>query len=292
MKLTQKPTLIEYRGNTYNLHVEKNHNYVVDGCVVKNCHGFKAKSLISIMEKAHHVANRIGLTGTLDDTEMNELIIMGLFGDVYVAGKTKKLIEKNVLADLDIEMIHLCHRLPKQEYDYHKYLDWLVSNEARNKFISKLVLDQPETVLVLFQLVGKHGQILFDDISEMAKKQKRKVYFIHGDVKMDNREYVRQAMEKESNSIAVASYGTYSTGINIPSLRKIVFASSMKAKIRTLQSIGRGLRKSAGKKKCVLYDISDDTFFGKRHSDARKEIYDKENFKYREYKIPLKTHTT
>ena len=285
-KVSRKPIVISTWQSIYNQKDEVFKDYEV--IIGDEAHGFKAKSLVALMEKMNHVSKRIGMTGTLDETEVNELVITGLFGDVYQAGTTDELMQKKSLAQLDIEMIHLCHDLKEQEYDYRKYIDWLVSCEKRNEFISKLAVEQEESVLVLYQFVEKHGQILYDMISKLAAKQKRKIYFVHGNIKNDNREYVRNSMEKESNSIVVASFGVFSTGINIPSLRKIIFASSTKSKIRVLQSIGRGLRKKKNDGNCVLYDIGDDTFFGKRHSKERKEIYNSENFSYREYYIPLK----
>ena len=56
----------------------------------------------------------------------------------------------------------------------------------------------------------------------------------------------------------MASYGTFSTGINIRNLHNVIFASPTKSKIRILQSLGRGLRLGDNKVKATLYDIADD----------------------------------
>ena len=81
-----------------------------------------------------------------------------------------------------------------------------------------------------------------------------------------NREKVRELMEKEDGCVIIASYGTFSTGINIKNLHNIVFASPSKSKIRVLQSIGRVLRTSKDKVNATLFDIADDLSYKKREN--------------------------
>jgi superfamily II DNA or RNA helicase len=45
-------------------------------------HGFKSKSLSSIMNKAKNAEYRWGTTGTLDGTQVHKLVLEGLFGPV------------------------------------------------------------------------------------------------------------------------------------------------------------------------------------------------------------------
>jgi superfamily II DNA or RNA helicase len=90
-----------------------------------------------------------------------------------------------------------------------------------------------------------------------AVAEDRPIFFVHGDVGVDEREEVRRITENESDAIIVASYGTFSTGINIKNLHNIIFAAPTKSKIRSLQSIGRVLRLGDNKDKAVLYDIAD-----------------------------------
>ena len=100
--------------------------------------------------------------------------------------------------------------------------------------------------------------------------------------------------EKENNAIIVASYGTFSTGINIKNLHNVIFASPSKSRLRNLQSIGRVLRKGKNKTKATLYDISDDCTYNSRknytlnHLIERIKIYNEENFNYEIITIQLK----
>jgi superfamily II DNA or RNA helicase len=147
--------------------------------------------------------------------------------------------------------------------------------------------------LLLYQFVDKHGRILYNMLKD-AVEDNRPVFFIHGAVGVDEREEVRRITEEEENAIIVASYGTFSTGINIRNLHNVIFASPSKSKIRTLQSIGRGLRLGDNKETATLYDISDDLTYKSRknftleHFIERMKIYNDEKFEYKIYTINLK----
>ena len=110
----------------------------------------------------------------------------------------------------------------------------------------------------------------------------------------EQREKVREITEKSNNAIIVASYGTFSTGINTLNLHNIIFASPSKSRIRNLQSIGRGLRLGDNKVNATLYDIADDLQykskenFTLKHFQERINIYTEEEFDYEIHNINLK----
>ena len=96
-------------------------------------------------------------------------------------------------------------------------------------------------------------------------------------------ENVRKIVEGNKDDTILASYGTFSTGVNIKRIDNIVFASPSKSRIRNLQSIGRGLRKVEGKEKMRLFDIADDLQcenYTLNHLKDRINIYNEENFSY------------
>ena len=165
-------------------------------------------------------------------------------------------------------------------------------NAQRNAFVKNLTLSLKGNSLVLFNLVEKHGKVLFKMIE--AEKGNRKVFFVYGGTDVEVRESIRAITEEENDAIIVASYGTFSTGINIRNLHNVIFASPSKSRIRNLQSIGRGLRKGDNKESAVLFDISDDFRVGKftnftlKHFVERVKIYEDEKFTYKFYNIELK----
>ena len=259
-------------------------------------HNFKAQSLATIMTACVNTKYRIGLTGTLDGTKTHKLVLEGLFGPVLQVISTKELIDKQILSPFNIKCLILKHSAEYSEkardWTYQEEIEYLINNHNRNRFIRNLAISMKTNTLVLYQMVEKHGQILFDMIKEKAGD--RKVFFIHGGVETEDRESVRQIMEKENDAIIVASFGTFSTGINIRNLHNIIFASPSKSRVRNLQSIGRGLRKSDGKESATLYDIADDLRHKKhmnftlRHFVERTKIYTEEKFPFKLYNIGLK----
>ena len=266
------------------------------GCVFGDeAHLFKAKSLTSIMTKLHLCKYRFGLTGTIDGTQTHRLVLEGLFGSLNKVVSTKELIDKKTLSDFKIRCLVLSYpeevcKLVK-DMKYQDEIDFIVTNTKRNEFIKNLAFVLHRNTLILFQFVEKHGKQLYDLIKSDTK---RKIFFVYGGTDTQTREQIREITEEEKDAIIIASYGTFSTGINIRNLHNIVFASPSKSRIRTLQSIGRGLRKSEQKEQAVLYDIADDLRYKSKrnytlgHFLERLNIYNEEKFNYELQRIKIK----
>ena len=256
-------------------------------------HQFKSKSLISIMTKLDSAKYRFGFTGTLDGSETHKWVLEGLFGPSYKIIKTDELMKKGHLAKLDINVLLLKHPPTKFE-NFEEEVQYIIGHNRRNNFIKNLALDLKGNTLILFARVEKHGQPLYELINNSNIIENRNVFFIHGGVDTEDREKVRAITEQENNAIIVASYGTFSTGVNIKNLHNVIFASPSKSRIRNLQSIGRVLRKGDKKTKATLYDIADDISYKSKknytlnHLIERIKIYNQENFNYDIVNIPLK----
>lgn len=256
-------------------------------------HSFKAQSLTNIMCKLEQCAYRLGFTGTLDGTQTHKLVLEGLFGKVNAVTTTATLIEQKHLADFKIKGIVLSYpeadRKAMVKVVYKDEIDWLVRNPYRNAFIKNLALSLKGNTLILFQFVEKHGKVIY---SQLAGRQN--VYFVSGDTDADVREDIRRIVETQNDAIIVASYGTFSTGVNIKNLHNVVFSSPSKSRTRTLQSIGRGLRKSDTKTTATLYDIADDLSWKSRdnytlmHFRERVKMYTQEKFEYKIYTVDMK----
>ena len=263
-----------------------------DVIIGDEAHQFKSKSLVSIMSKLRDTKYRYGFTGTLSGAQTHKWVLEGLFGPSYKVTKTNELIEKGHLSKLNIRIILLKHP-PIKFGDYQEEINYIISHEKRNNFIKNLALSLDGNTLILYSRVEAHGEILYESINSSVDDV-RKVFFVHGGVDGEEREEVRLITEQEKNAIIVASYGTFSTGINIKNLHNVVFASPSKSRIRNLQSIGRVLRKSKGKNTAMLYDIADDiSSDGQRnytlnHLIERVKIYNDENFNYELSNVTLK----
>ena len=290
-KVSDKPVVIS---TWQSVHKESNKFYFPYKVIIGDeAHLFKAKSLTSIMEKTTEVPYRFGFTGTLDGSYTNKLVLEGLFGAVKKVTTTKELMDANHLADMKIKCVSLKHsdevRKLMKGATYQQEIDYLCTNEKRNKFIRNLALSSKGNTLVLFQMVDKQGKLLFD----LLKDRGRDVFYVDGKTKAEDREYVRKYAEENEDVIIVASYGVFSTGVNIKNLHNVVFASPSKSRIRNLQSIGRGLRKSSIKSKAVIYDVSDDMKYKKKenytylHFKARLKIYTEEKFNFKVHEFDI-----
>ena len=287
-KQTDKRIIVTTWQSIYKLHPVWFNDY---GAIFGDeVHGFKSKSLSSIMNKSKNAEYRWGTTGTLDGTQVHKLVLEGLFGPVHRVTTTHALQKNKTLAELSIDIILLKY---SEEYckltegrTYQEEIDFIVSYEKRNKFIANLAIAQKGNTLVLFNLVDRHGKVL-RDIIESKLKEGQRLFYVSGETNTTDREHIRNIVDKHPNSIIVASLGTFSTGINIRNLHNIIFASPSKSQIRVLQSIGRGLRQSDDGTTAKLYDIADDLHLEKkanftlRHSAERIKIYKAEQFEYK-----------
>jgi superfamily II DNA or RNA helicase len=272
-----------------------------DVVIGDEAHHFKAKSLISIMENTRTTRFKFGFTGTIDDSsQVNVMILTGLFGPIKRIVTTAELQAKGYISDLKIKCIILQYpdgtKRATRKFDYDQEMDFLVRNDARNRFIRNLVVSLEGNTLVFFQFVEKHGAELYRLIREELDRRgetDRKVFYMHGGVKGEIRDETRAEFEKEKNAIGVVSYGTFSTAVSIDNIHNLVFGSPTKSKIRNLQSIGRGLRKHSSKEFVTLIDIADNLTYGSdknytiSHFSERVKTYDSEKFAYKIYNVNL-----
>ena len=263
-----------------------------DVIIGDEAHLYKAKSLSGILNKCHDARYRVGLTGTLDGMYSHQLVLEGLFGRCDRVTTTVDLMKKGQLTPLKVKCLLLQHgHVPFDTYQQE--MDYIVSHPKRNNLICNLAEDIGGNTLILFNYIEKHGDPLWEMLNTKVSKD-RKIFFIHGGVDAVEREEARKICELEKDAIILASYGTFSTGINIRNLHNVIFASPSKSRVRNLQSIGRVLRKGDNKAQAVLYDIADDCSRGSRHNYTlrhlieRLKIYEEEKFDYEITKVNLR----
>lgn len=251
-------------------------------------HRFASNSLQQISSKLINARYRLGTTGTIQDAKVSKLSLEGSFGPVYRVITTRELMDAKQVVNLNIKCLLLEYdeetRKLLKGADYQKEIDYIVSLEKRNKFIVKLAKASKGNTLILFQYVEKQGKPLFELATDICEG--RPLFYISGEVDTDERERIRKVLDTHDDAIVICSYGTTSTGINIPSIENIIFASPTKSKIRNLQSIGRGLRLKDGKESCKLYDIADNFSMKSKlnhtmkHLKERIETYQAEQFTF------------
>lgn len=277
-----------------------------DFIIGDEAHTFSAKEIGSVAGRCVNAAYRLACTGTTHDDDVNNLKVEGYFGPISKLTTTRKLMDDGHIATLYIKSIVLKHPPGTQKIidklskgvsataDYKAELDYIIDCKARNRFIRNLALSIEGNTLLMFHY-ERHGRIIFDMIKEKLGESSRRLFFVNGETETEVREQVRKISDGEQNSIIVGSF-VFSTGITIRNLNNVVFATPTKAKIKTLQSIGRSLGLGDNKVTATLYDIADDCTelpddepnFTLRHYHSRMKLYQNEKFNISHYKIQLK----
>jgi superfamily II DNA or RNA helicase len=290
-KVTDCPVIVSTWQSIYNMDASYFEQF--EAVIGDECHRFKAKSLKTIMEGAINAKYKVGLSGSLDGSEVNELTLNGLFGPIVEASRTHKLMKDGLVAELNINVMILRHHDTKtiSNKEYAEQKMFLSLKDERNKFIRRLVANEKGNRLVLFELVDSHGIPLYEKFKE--EYPDKEVYYISGETDIKERERIRTILSQTNDAVLFASYGTYSTGMNVPSLRHVFSTFPGKSRIKTLQSIGRSLRLDDGKSKAVFWDIADvmvkkdEKSVTHKHLEERIKLYIRERFKIKTFEIDI-----
>jgi superfamily II DNA or RNA helicase len=197
------------------------------------------------------------------------------------------LRSENFLTNVEVKVLELQYNnpiIPKlTKNHYRNELDFIYNNRIRNLFITKLCGKVNNNTLVLVNHII-HGEQLFEIMSSTLNKQ---VFFIRGEVDVEERDKIKNIMETNNDVVCIAISAIFSTGVNIKNIHNIMFIAGGKSFIRTVQSIGRGLRLHDNKTQLTIYDICDNLKYSKQHNDKRKEIYNKEKINFIEKEVFL-----
>jgi superfamily II DNA or RNA helicase len=254
----------------------------VDLLIVDECHRINSDAGISKIIQKIKTPHKFGFTGTLPSKHLDEWEVIGTFGPVLYEKKSKQLRDEGFLSNVEVLSLCLKHKfVPKMSYKDE--LDFLYNNSDRNKFITKLASKMKNNTLILVNHLAQMDRI-YESLSGLEKFTVRKVT---GETPVEEREKLRKDMEEKNDIICVAMSSIFSTGINIKNIHNIFFVALGKSSIRTIQSIGRGLRLHEDKERLVIYDINDNCRYSSSHSDEREIIYDKEQIKVIKRNIEL-----
>jgi superfamily II DNA or RNA helicase len=282
MRIKQISRVARTMESVYNLEVQSNNNYYANGILVSNCHKIRKGNKITDLIKVIKTPCKFGFTGTMPESLLDQWNIIGKIGYILYERDSNTLRKDKYIADVCCQIIELSHKnLPEPVEDkmkaYRNELEFIINSPFRNNLIAKLAANVTKNCLILIDFI-RHGNIL----EEILKKNcpAKQVFFIQGSVEVDEREKVKQLMETNADVVVIAISKIFSTGINIKNLHYIVFAGGGKAKLRVVQSIGRGLRLHATKTKLILLDIADNLKYGNRHANKRQKLYGEESIPY------------
>jgi superfamily II DNA or RNA helicase len=256
----------------------------IDLLVVDECHKITAGNKISKIVQQIKTPNKFGFTGTLPEDQLNKWSIIGKLGPVIYEKSSYELRQEDFLTNVNVKIMNINYS-PRPHFSgpsgYRDELDYIYNSDRRNNILQKLISKLNNNTLILVNHII-HGEILEEYLRKIEGKR---VYFIQGEVDVEERERIKRIMENETNVICIAISAIFSTGVNVKNIHNIIFAAGGKSFIRTVQSIGRGLRKHDAKEKLIIFDVCDLLNYGMAHCDKRKSIYDKEKIHYKEIDI-------
>ena len=258
-----------------------------DLLIVDECHKFRVGNSSNKLLKDVKTPKIYGFTGTLPENKIDEWNVIGTFGPILMQKTSKDLRDEDYITEAHVQVLRIKYKVPLVYQNRSTFLDptvryneeceYIYNQPYRNQVISKLAHNVDKNILILVDKI-EQGETLTAAIK--AHKDGKSVYFIRGSMEVSDREDIRNLMEEQDNVICVAIASIFSTGINIKNLHYILFASAGKAKIKIIQSIGRGLRLHENKDNLIIFDISDKLEYASKHLLKRLALYKKERIKY------------
>lgn len=245
------------------------------------------------------ISNKYGFTGTLPQSQIDQWLLQGIFGDVLYEKPSKELRQEGRLTETEIKIFNINYINPpkfkftiESDGDGNEYIKdptevldkeymWVYDNNWRNNFIKKICNGFNKNILLLVNSLH-HLDQLYNTLSNILNKEIR---IVKGDVQNEERQRIFKEFEGKNNIICIAMSTVFSTGIDISNICMVLFAAGGKSFIRIVQSIGRGIRLHENKDKLLVVDIADNLKYGIEHLNARIDTYKKESFPYHIYNI-------
>ena len=248
---------------------------------------------------------KIGCSGTLPKGKFQLWTLIGMIGRVVYREDVTSLQDKGYISKLKITLLDIMHKQVEgnrsllfhtdSKVKYHQdefgqseiffndaYKAEMEFFKTRYEELYTPIFDYlktlPENTLVLFDSLDI-GKSLFELAKDKLALDKRGIFYIDGSQKVELREEVREAFEREDGNILFAQTATFSTGVNIKRLTHVVFMFQSKSFSRIVQSIGRALRLHFSKTEAHVVDVRFNFKYSKKHYDERlkyyKEVYGK-----------------
>ena len=256
----------------------------VDILMIDEVHKLRRGNKINKIIKKVQTSNKFGFTGTMPENLLDQWNIIGKIGPIIYNKSSYDLRKQKFISNVKVQILNLEYNdSPKRvttnnpTEGYRNELDFIAESPFRNDVLKTLCNNFDNNALILIDFLA-HGENLYNVLNSQCKD--KKVYYIRGEVEVSEREKVKQLMEERTDVIVVAISKIFSTGIDIKNLHYIIFASGGKAKIKTVQSIGRGLRLHKDKKELIIFDIADQLKYGMQHVLKREQFYKTESIVY------------
>jgi len=234
--------------------------------IVDEAHGAKADALKKMMTTTFAtVPLRWGLTGTIPEDEYEAIALYASIGPLLHTVSAREIQDAGYLANLHVHVQQL--KDPVRVFpNYQAELAWLCGDKVRIEWMAEHIIEQAKTgnTLVLVQR-KKTGKMLQDLIPDSV--------FIHGNVKVTDRNEEYDEVRTSAGKIIIATAGVAAVGIDVPRIFNLYLFEPGKSFVRVIQSIGRGIRMAKDKDYVNIFDMTSTCKYSKRHLTKRKKFY-------------------
>lgn len=250
-------------------------------------HKFNAGTKIAQIFNYRNFDHKVGFTGSMPSDPYNKNFILGYFGKIIYTKKSKELRDEDYLTNVAVQFIKFNHRNAHEIYEFKtgmkpnenfiREIEFLNGSTLRNDWIKKLSRSTDKNILILVERI-EQGEILRDHLFDLKNKN---VTFVRGDVSTEDRAKIINDLETSDNNVCIAMSKIFSTGISVNNIHFLIFSNLGKKDVKTIQSIGRGLRLHENKRLLIIFDLYDNLIYSDKHAEERKKIYDMEKITYK-----------
>ena len=271
--------------------------------VTDECHKISAKSYYNLGHHLTNTSHRLGVSATYKRDDGNDMMLTATAGDIIHSITGQTLIDKGYLMRPNIYFTK--YNIPEQyitevekklldnikginkaqktvdmksveateeDIQYLSYYpEIIVRNPHRNEIIKTTVeKNKDKTILILVKQI-EHGELL----QELLPGSK----YIYGETNTKEREQSLKDFKTGKLKILISTISIFAEGVDIPSLDIVINAAANKGDIKTIQVLGRVLRKKEGKETAEYYDFYDTYKFFYNASRARRTAFKNEGHK-------------
>jgi superfamily II DNA or RNA helicase len=255
---------------------------------IDECHKASSDSWYDVVRSCNAFF-RYGLSGTpLKRSDGADLKLIAATGPIIYEIRNKFLIEKGINSEAEIRLIPMRQpEIPKKTPYRDVYRVGVVDNLYRNRILCMVIsqlVEKGHRVVVMVKEI-EHGNQLEKRLWTFKSQSFLTHQFINGKEPSSVRQRAIRDFENGDLQILICST-ILDEGVDIPCIDAIVLAGGGKSSIKTLQRIGRGLRKGKTGKLIIVDTIDFQHKYLLEHSYQRLQDYRAEDcFTIVEHKV-------
>ena len=229
-------------GFVYNLEVEGNHNYFVDGILVHNCHHAATSTYRKVID---HFTPRLLLGFTATPNRGDKVRLDGVFDDIIFARDLRFGIQNGYLSDIMCRRVHIGYDLTGVRTRNGDFAPGELEQamDGTADAIAETYRELATGATLIFAVSVKHANDIAAKIPEAV--------VVTGETK-NRAEIVQRFTDGEIPCLINCM--VFTEGTDIPRVETVIIARPTQSESLYAQMVGRGLRLYPGKERLNLID--------------------------------------